>query len=157
MNGAAPGRETILIFCICCINCGRLYIFSRDGAGGHFKKKNPEENTNPVVFKKPLTSHSRCGCFYSQTDRRDNSMPVHSTDSPAFNLFVYFFFFFGKRKRWEVNPGAEMWNSLFSAPWQKCCIDCHSSNLSFVYCLFVVVVVRQHEIMTLAKWRGKSK
>lgn len=93
MNGAAPGRETILIFCICCINCGRLYIFSRDGARGHFKK-NPEENTNPVVFKKPLTSHSRCGCFYSQTDRRDNSTPVHSTDSPAFNLSVYFFFFF---------------------------------------------------------------
>lgn len=123
MFGAAPGRETIFIFCIRWINCSRLYIissssFSRDGES-IFKKKikiKPRgERRSPVLLEDQWAPRQECvWCFYSQTDRlTDNSTLIHPTDSPAFNLlFTFLFGFFDKRTGWEVDPRAEMWNSL---------------------------------------------
>lgn len=173
MFGAAPGRETIFIFCICWINCSRLYIissssFSRDGES-IFKKKNKNKTQRrtkePGSFRRSAGSSSGVcvWCFYSQTDRlTDNSTLIHPTDSPAFNLlFTFSFGFFDKRTGWEVDPRAEMWNSL--CPLTKVLYRLSFFKpllclLFFCFCSFVVVVVvRQHGILTLAKWRWKSK
>lgn len=172
MFGAAPGRETIFIFCIRWINCSRLYIissssFSRDGES-IFKKKikiKPRgERRSPVLLEDQWAPRQECvWCFYSQTDRlTDNSTLIHPTDSPAFNLlFTFSFGFFDKRTGWEVDPRAEMWNSL--CPLTKVLYRLSFFKpllclLFFCFCLFVVVVVvRQHGILPLAKWRWKSK
>lgn len=172
MFGAAPGRETIFIFCIRWINCSRLYIissssFSRDGES-IFKKKikiKPRgERRSPVLLEDRQAPRQECvWCFYSQTDRlTDNSTLIHPTDSPAFNLlFTFLFGFFDKRTGWEVDPRAEMWNSL--CPLTKVLYRLSFFKpllclLFFCFCSFVVVVVvRQHGILTLAKWRWKSK
>lgn len=95
MNGAAPGRETILIFCICCINCGRLYIFSRDGAGGHFKKKKTQRRTRtPLFLKKTHWLLTRgVGVFIAkQTDETTPRLFTRLTVLILTFLFTFFFF-----------------------------------------------------------------
>lgn len=132
MFGAAPGRETIFIFCICWINCGSLYVFVsffRDG-GKHFK--NPEENEEPCSF---LTR--RVGCFYSQTHSQ-TTLHVHLTDSPAFNLFVYFFVLFV----WQVEGTrglSESRNVNLSLPLDKVLHRLFKPLLCFCFCFFFPV------------------
>ena len=150
MFGAAPGRETIFIFCIRWINCSRLYIisssFSRDGES-IFKKinKTQRRRKEPGSSKRSGRSSSGVwGVFIAKpTDWQTTLHSTHPTDSPAFNLlFTFLFGFFDKRKGWEVDPRAEMWNSL--CPFDKSVVQTvilqTSSNL-FVYFFFVYLLL----------------
>lgn len=120
--------------------CMFLFHFFKDGES----VLNPEKNKEPCSFPQGAS-----GVFIAKHSQ--TTLHVHLTDSPAFNLFVYLVFFGGGR---EVNPRAEMWISL--CPFTK--VLHRLLNRSFVPCFFLfVVVVRQHGIMTLAKWRWKSK
>lgn len=151
MFGAAPGRETIFIFCICCINCGRLYIiFFRDGES---ILKTQRRTRTPVLFKDHWLLN-RSVFIAKQTDRR---ITLHLFTRLTVLLLTFCLLLFWQEEAMRGQSGCWNVKLSLSAPWQKCCIDSHSSNLSFVTCLFVIVVVRQHEIMTLAKWRWKSK
>lgn len=147
MFGAAPGRETIFIFCVCWINCTVVCYFFKDGER---ILKTQRRARTPVLFLK-ISNFSRgvWGVFIAK--QTDNSTLIHLTDSPAFNLFFCLLFLTSERGERSIRePKCES----LSAPRQKCCIDSHSSNLSFLFFfVVVVVVVRQHGIMTLSKWR----
>lgn len=56
MFGAAPGRETIFIFCICWIICGSLNLLLRDGEG----VLKPRQEQGPLFFLKSF-SPGVCG------------------------------------------------------------------------------------------------
>lgn len=149
MFGAAPGRETIFIFCICWINCSRLYIissssFSRDGES-IFKKKikiKPRgERRSPVLLEDQRAPRQECVCGVFIAKPTDWQTTLHLSTRLTVRLLTFClpFRLVSLTRGRDERSTRELKCETLSAPWQKCCTDCHSSNLSFVYYFFVFV------------------
>lgn len=96
MFGAAPGRETIFIFCIkfvigCAFSLFVFVLFFFVPEMGEIILKARGERG---LFFLKISDFSK-ECFYNLTH---NSTLIHLTDSRAFNFLGGFTFFFDKRE-----------------------------------------------------------
>lgn len=113
MFGAAPGRETIFIFCIKLFVIGCAFSFSFfffvPEMGEIILKARGERG----LFFLKISDFSK-ECFYNLTH---NSTLIHLTDSRAFNFLGggYFFLTSGRDER----SIRELKCESLSAPWQR--------------------------------------